>query len=214
MIKTKIFIYIALILITSLIIPTQYASANSNKNEDELNKQKAVDHAMNQILEKTNNEIKEGKENIHISQYVPEIKDNISVEFKVEDIPENTTKEKNISVYKAAKAKKPSGRKNYSGSVNAWGFTHQLRGTFVYGSGKVKSATKQVLASGATYTHTRPSKITKLDPSVWSISSTSKHKWLGKVGKVSGLGYTSYITVEVYGSGTSRLKQATYKTGL
>ncbi|PTK05436.1 hypothetical protein [Mammaliicoccus sciuri] len=58
MIKTKIFIYIALILITSLIIPTQYASANSNNNEDELNKQKAVDHAMNQILEKTNNEIK------------------------------------------------------------------------------------------------------------------------------------------------------------
>lgn len=213
MTKNKIFIYIALILITSLIIPTQHASANSNtkNNEVELKKQKAVDNAMNQVLEKTNKEIKEGKENINISQYVPEINDNISVEFKVEDIPDNSTKEKNVTLYKASK---PSGRKNYSGSVNAWGFTHQLRGSFVYGSGKVKSATKQVLASGASYTHTRPSKITKLDPSVWSISSTSKHKWLGKVGKFTGLGYTSYITVEVYGSGTSRLKQATYKTGV
>lgn len=210
----KIITIIATLLITSSIITTQPALANTNTNSEkqQLDKQKAVDKSMNIVLEKANQQMQQGKEDIHVSEYVPEINDNVSINFEVENIPDNSQTIKNNNTV-SEKAAKPSGRKNYSGSVNAGAFTHQLRGTFVYGSGKVKSATRQVTASGVTYSHTRPSTITKLDPSVWSISSTSKHKWLGSVGGVAGLGYTSYITVEVYGSGTSKLVQATYKTG-
>ncbi|UTI88054.1 hypothetical protein NIT62_03955 [Mammaliicoccus sciuri] len=52
----------------------------------------------------------------------------------------------------------------------------------------------------------------RLDKSLVEITSVSKHKWLGKVGKISGLGYTSYLGVDLYGSGKNyRLKGSVAK---
>jgi hypothetical protein len=203
------------LLITSLYTATPAKASTTPENltnfQEIMKDQKAVDKAMEIVLQKTNEEIKSGKEDIEVSQYVPEINQNVSVEFKVKDVPtkiQSNNLQKSIVAYAV-----PSGRKDYSGKVNAWGFTHTLRGTFVYSGGKVTSASKEVLNSGITYSHSGSASITKLDPSVWSIHSKSVHKWLGQVGGVTGLGYTSYITVEVYGSGTSALKKATYTTG-
>ncbi|ULG73154.1 hypothetical protein [Macrococcus brunensis] len=187
---------------------------STTTNSEELAKdQKAVNKALKIVLEKTNQQIKSGKENIKVSQYVPEINQNVSMEFVTKDISTNTqtnTLQKNTISYAVAK---PSGRKAYYGKMNAWGFTHVLRGDFVYGGGKVISATKEVQNTGLTYTHSSTSSIAKLDPSVWQIQSKSVHKWLGKVGSVTGLGYTSYVSVEVYGSGTSAVRNASFTTG-
>lgn len=120
----------------------------------------------------------------------------------------------------ARAAKKPSGKKNYSVSVRSaksrWvpGFSHTLRGTFTYSKGKVNKYSRNVVASGTAYTHTKSSKAVRLDKSLVEITSVSKHKWLGKVGKISGLGYTSYLGVDLYGSGNYRLKYARYQPGL
>lgn len=205
-------VLVGVTLSSTLLTGVSFADETSLKSEKDVqtfvSKQKLADSVMDQVLKEVNLEIKEGKEDIHISRYVSDLGQKVSVDFKVNDLNNSSDK---VSLYSASK---PSGTKEYSGSVNAWGFTHQLRGQFTYGSGKVKTATKEALASGLAFSHTRPSHISKLDPSVWAVQSTSKHKWLGTVGKYTGLGYTSYITINLYGSGNSKLMKATYKTGI
>lgn len=184
---------------------------------NELEKQEAVNEKLDEIIENVNKEIEEGKVNIKEYEYVPEIDDYVGIEFSIEVVEssvENVESSNEIVLFAAAAAK-PSGIKKYSGKVNAWGFTHTLVGDFTYGDGKVKKASKEVRTSGIAFSHTRPTPtITKLDASVWQIYSKSTHKWLGKVGDITNLGYTSYITINLYGSGDARLQRATYSPGI
>jgi len=205
--KTK---YFLISMITGFLVVLFFGfntvSAAENDVVD-LEKQEAVNKTLDKVIENVNKEIEEGKVNIKEYEYVPEVDDYVSIEFSVEEV----TPSERITTFAA----KPSGIKNYSGKVNAWGFTHTLLGDFTYGDGKVKKASKEVRASGIAYSHTRPDPtITKLDASVWQVKSRSKHKWLGAVGDISGLGYTSYITINLYGSGDARLQRATYETGI
>lgn len=207
--KTKL---LMVSLFTSLLVVLFLGFNNSaSAAEYDLSDQQAADEKLDEVIEDVNKQIKAGKVDIKEYAYVPEVDDYVGVEFSVEEQVDSSSSPKMVTLA----AKQPSGTKKYSGKVNAWGFTHQLLGNFTYGSGKVKSASKEVRASGITFSHTRPTpKLTKLDPSVWQITSTSKHKWLGTVGNISGLGYTSYITINLYGSGDARLQRATYQTGI
>lgn len=182
----------------------------------------AIDDAMDNLVNEVNDKIESGEEDIHVQQYVEEIDENIGIDFETEDLPLDTetetdtlSTEKNAPQYAiASAAKSPSGRKSYKAKVNGGSFSHTLLGEFVYGGGKVKSTTKEVRTSGFAFSHSASSKLTKLDPSVWSVHSTGKHKWLGTVGSYTGFGYTSYITVELYGSGNAKIKRATYNSGV
>lgn len=193
-------------LLVSFMGISSVSAAESDLEDQE--QQDAANDALDEVIEKVNNQIEQGENDIYESKYVPEIDDSVEVEFSTE---EDSSQSNSV---KATKAAKPSGIKKYSGKVHGGSFTHTLLGDFTYGGGKVKSASKEVRASGLAFSHTRPSKISKLDSSVWQVSSTSKHKWLGVVGGVTGSGYTSYITVNLYGSGNAKLDRATYNTGV
>lgn len=192
-----------------LILSFNSVSVSAESNLSEQQKQDLTNQALDNVIEEVNKQIKQGKTDINEFKYIPEIDDYVGIEFSIEEIGDTSQK----SVIELA-AKKPSGVKSYSGKVNGGTFTHTLLGEFTYGGGKVKSASREVRASGIAFSHTRSSKLTKLDPSVWQVSSTSKHRWLGTIGKVTGTGYTSYITINLYGSGNAVLKRATYKTGV
>lgn len=203
------------ILLTVSLLPALQANAQTSdekitaKNFAE--NSEAVEEALDQVIVQVSDQMAAGNEDIFVTEYVEEINQNVSIEFHTEDVKSDSISSSSRVVTLAAL---PSGKKSYSAKVNAWGFNHELSGVFVYSGGKVQSATKEVRAGGAAFSHTRPSSITKLNPSVWSVHSASKHKWLGVVGNYSGLGYTSYITIELYGSGTSSLQRANYKTGI
>lgn len=208
----KITLLLMTLLLTVSLFPGLQANAQTSHEKsaakDFAENSEAVEKALDQVIDQVGDQMAAGNEDIFVTEYVEEINQNVSIEFHSEDVKSNSS---NGIVTMAAL---PSGKKSYSAKVNAWGFNHELSGVFVYSGGKVQSATKEVRAGGVAFSHTRPSSITKLNPSVWSVHSASKHKWLGVVGNYSGLGYTSYITIELYGSGTSSLQRASYKTGI
>lgn len=199
-----------------------YAETELTSHVSSYEKDQAIEKAMDKLLDEVNTKLNNGEESIVVQEYVEEIGENITLEFETKDL-DSSEQLFNSSISKSSLSSKtqystlaalPSGRKSYKASVNGVSFTHTLLGEFVYSGGKVTSATKEVRTSGLTYSHDSTSKITKLDPSVWSVKSTSKHKWLGSVGNYTGFGYTSHITVELYGSGNSKIVRSMYTTGV
>lgn len=170
------------------------ASAATTETYTSYNQQIAVESALDNVIKKVNTQIAQGNSDISVTQYVPEVGSFVGIDF-------STTK------------KGKTGYASYHAKVNGYTFSHTLLGDFTY-NGKVVTASKEVRTSGFAFSHTSTSKIKKLDPSVWQVSSTAQHKWLGSIGKYTGLGYTSYITINLYGSGTSKLVRATYNTGV
>lgn len=174
-----------------------------------------LDKTMNEAVEDINNQLENGQNKAETTKMIPGTDESIIITVENNELDN----ESNNGITTRA-AKKPSGKKNYSVSVRSaksrWvpGFSHTLRGTFTYSKGKVNKYSRNVVASGTAYTHSNSSKAVRLDKSLVEITSVSKHKWLGKVGKISGLGYTSYLGVDLYGSGNYRLKYARYQPGL
>lgn len=202
------------ILISSFLLFFIFSFNSSNVNAESVEgnpiltqeQQNAIDLAVNNLIVKVNEQLEQGKDNITEYYYVPEVNDFVSITISnTETLPQNNL----ISTATTA-----DGRKSYRAEINALSFTHTLQGDFVYGKGKILSASKETQASGFTFSHTKSNSITELDPSVWQVQSTVKHKYLGAVGGVTGLGYTSYLTVELYGSGHYTLLHARYVGGV
>ncbi|ASE35345.1 hypothetical protein [Mammaliicoccus sciuri] len=170
-----------------------------------------LDKTMNEAVEDINSQLENGQNKAETTKMIPGTDEGIIITVENNELNDG---------FATRAAKKPSGKKNYSVSVRSsksrWvpGFSHTLRGTFTYSKGKVNKYSRNVVASGTAYTHSSSSKAVRLDKSLVEITSVSKHKWLGKVGKISGLGYTSYLGVDLYGSGNYRLKYARYQPGL
>ena len=221
--KKVIPVALALAVVSPLLTANSvYAEMNSTDEVSAYEKDQAIEKAMEKLLDEVNADLNSGQNSVVAQEYVEEIGEVITLEFETQDLDYNKQL-LNRSLNKTSLSPKtqystlvalPSGRKSYKASVNGSTWTHTLRGEFVYSGGKVTSATKEVWTSGFTYSHDSSSKITKLDPSVWSVQSTSKHKWLGAVGNYTGFGYTSHITVELYGSGNSRIVRSMYTTGV
>lgn len=183
-----------------------------HKNWDQ-KQQNAVDLALDEVIINVNKQIEEGKSDIIEYRYVPEVNDFVGIEFSAENVSQvNGLKSSTETATVMATA--TSGIKSYRAEVNGVSFTHTLLGDFTYSGGKVTAASKDVLASGFLFSHTKSSTITKLDPSVWQVSSTVKHKYLGVIGGLTGTGYTSYIVINLYGSGDARLMRANYSSGV
>lgn len=204
----KRYILILVALTFFIICLPSIASANENVTPEE------IDDTMNELVNDVNAQLEEGKTYIKSSTTIPGT-DEI-MEIIVEENSKTFDNKKQISTYAA-----PSGIKNYSVTVKSLntsklpGFSHTFKGSFTYKNGKVTAYTMNNLNSGISYSHTVvKSRGHYLDPSVLQLSSVVQHKWLGKVGQYSGLGYTSYITINAYGSGTYRVEYARYQSGL
>ncbi|MGE7841178.1 hypothetical protein ACQKNX_10325 [Lysinibacillus sp. NPDC093712] len=203
------FIASFLLLFAFSLINSENAKAQSVENALDQNQQDAVNLALDEIIEEVNKQIEEGKNDIVEYRYVPEVNDFVSIKFSTENVSDDEDLETN----KLTRATS-SGIQSYKADVNGVSFTHTLLGDFTYAGGKVTQASKDVLASGFLFSHDKSSKITKLDPSVWQVSSTVAHKYLGVVGGITGTGYTSYIVINLYGSGNATLVRANYSSGV
>lgn len=176
-----------------------FNSLNANAESTEENpiltqeQQDAIDLALDNLIVEVNEQIEEGKDDIAEYHYVPEVNDFVSIKISSPKVLSQNNFKNNLILAAATNA---DGRKSYKAEIDAISFTHTLQGDFVYGNGKISSASRETQASGFTFSHEKDDKITKLDPSVWQVQSTVKHKYLGTIGGVTGLGYTSYITVE------------------
>lgn len=208
--KKGTFYIIALISIAFFVFSPK--SANANEMTTDVAPE-VIDEVMTELVNDVNNQLDSGSTSAISTKEIPNTDETITIE--VGEDADNTSNPHGIATYAA------SGKTNYTATVSSSnsryvpGFSHTFRGTFSYGGGRVTAYTKNNTNSGIAYSH----KIVQsrghyLDPSVLQLTSVSQHKWLGKIGSVSGLGYTSYITINAYGSGTYRLQYANYQTGL
>ncbi len=197
------FISSFLLLFTFGFINSAKAQENDLIDQEQLN---AVESALDEIIVKVNEQIEEGKRDISETSYVPEVNNFVSIKFSVGEVP------KSNELMRAAAA---SGKQTFRAEINGVSFTHTLIGDFTYSSGKLTAVSKDnTQASGFLFSHDKSESVSKLDPSLWQIKSTVAHKYLGVVGGLTGTGYTSYIVMNLYGSGDARLERANYNSGV